>query len=142
MDEDHPIQPLDFNGIHKYAATAYHQVLTAAGRLDAVVLCLTNVYGPRMALNLPAQGFMGGFLRKAMLGKPITVFGDGRQLRDPVYVDDAVDAFLLAGAVTETAEPPVERRRRPGIAAFGDRQSRFPLRPVRRRPCSSRFPPN
>jgi nucleoside-diphosphate-sugar epimerase len=101
VDESHPIQPLDFNGIHKYAATAYHQVLTAAGGLDAVVLCLTNVYGPRMALNLPAQGFMGGFLRKAILGEPITVFGDGRQSRDPVYVDDVVAAFVLAGAVTK-----------------------------------------
>ncbi len=99
VDENHPIQPLDFNGIHKYAATAYHQVLTAAGRLDAVALCLTNVYGPRMALNVPTQGFLGGFLRKAMLREPIRVFGDGWQLRDPVYVDDAVDAFLRAGAV-------------------------------------------
>jgi nucleoside-diphosphate-sugar epimerase len=97
VDESHPIQPLDFNGIHKYAATAYHQVFTAAGRLDAVGLCLTNTFGPRMALNLPHQGFLGGFLRNAMLGIPITVFGDGRQLRDPVYVDDAVDAFLRAG---------------------------------------------
>lgn len=101
VDESHPIQPLDFNGIHKYAATAFHQVLTAAGRLDAVVLCLTNVYGPRMALNLPAQGFLGGFLRKAMLGQPITVFGDGRQSRDPVYVDDVVGALALAGAATD-----------------------------------------
>jgi nucleoside-diphosphate-sugar epimerase len=98
VDETHPIQPLDFNGIHKYAATAYHQVLTATGALDAVVLCLTNVYGPRMALNLPTQGFLGGFVRKAMLGEPITVFGDGRQLRDPLYVDDVVGAFIRAGA--------------------------------------------
>jgi nucleoside-diphosphate-sugar epimerase len=100
VDESHPIQPLDFNGIHKYAATAYHQILTATGRLDAVVLCLTNVYGPRMALNVPTQGFLGGFVRKAMLGEPIRVFGDGCQLRDPVYVDDAVDAFLRAGVAT------------------------------------------
>jgi UDP-glucose 4-epimerase len=100
VDESHPIQPLDFNGIHKYAATAYHQVLTSAGALDAVVLCLTNVYGPRMALDVPAQGFLGGFLRKAMLREPIVVFGDGRQSRDPVYVDDVVSAFMLAGAAT------------------------------------------
>jgi UDP-glucose 4-epimerase len=101
VDEAHPIAPLDFNGIHKYAAMAYHQVLTAAGQLDAVVLCLTNVYGPRIALNVPTQGFLGGFLRKGLLGERITVFGDGRQLRDPVYVDDAVEAFLRAGLVRE-----------------------------------------
>lgn len=101
VDEKHPIQPLDFNGVHKYAATAYHRIFTEAGRLDAVVLCLTNVYGPRMALDLPAQGFLGRFMRKAMLGETISIFGDGRQLRDPVYVDDAVDAFLRAGVARE-----------------------------------------
>jgi nucleoside-diphosphate-sugar epimerase len=98
VDEDHPFQPIDINGIHKYAATAYHQVLTSGGQLDAVVLCLTNVYGPRMALNVRTQGFLGCFLRKALLGEPIEIFGDGCQLRDPLYVDDAVNALLLAGA--------------------------------------------
>lgn len=98
VDEDHPVQPVDFNGIHKYAATAYHQVFASSGQLDAVALCLTNVYGPRMALHLPSQGFLGAFIRKALLGQAIEVLGDGRQLRDPVYVDDVVDALLLAGA--------------------------------------------
>ncbi len=101
VDEEHPIQPLDFNGVHKYAATAYHGIFTDNGQLDAVVLCLTNVYGPRMALHLPAQGFLGRFVRKALLGETIAIFGDGRQLRDPMYVDDAVEAFLRAGVARE-----------------------------------------
>src|SRR5579883_2646359 len=98
VDEQHPVRPVDFNGVHKYAATVYHQLWTEMGRLDARILCLTNVYGPRMALNVPGQGFLGHFLRCALLGDPIEIFGDGHQLRDPVYVDDAVDAFLVAGA--------------------------------------------
>jgi len=98
VDERHPVQPVDFNGIHKYAATAYHLLWSSMGRIDGRVLCLTNVYGPRMALHLTCQGFLGNFVRRALLRQPIEVFGDGRQLRDPVYVDDAVDAFLLAGA--------------------------------------------
>jgi UDP-glucose 4-epimerase len=98
VDESHPIQPVDFNGIHKYAATSYHLLWSSMGRIDGRVLCLTNVYGPRMALHLTCQGFLGNFLRRALLKQTIEVFGDGRQLRDPVYVDDAVDAFLLAGA--------------------------------------------
>lgn len=98
VDERHPVQPVDFNGIHKYAATAYHLMWSSMGRIDGRVLCLTNVYGPRMALHLTHQGFLGNFVRRALLRQPIEVFGDGRQLRDPVYVDDAVDAFLLAGA--------------------------------------------
>ncbi len=98
VDEHHPVRPVDFNGVHKYAATAYHLLWSEMGRVDARVLCLTNVYGPRMALNIPGQGFLGHFLRCALLGDPIEIFGDGHQLRDPVYVDDAVDAFLVAGA--------------------------------------------
>jgi UDP-glucose 4-epimerase len=102
VDELHPIRPVDFNGIHKYATTAYHLLWSDMGRLDARVLCLTNVYGPRMALNVPGQGFLGHFLRRALAGETIEIFGDGRQLRDPVYVDDAVDAFLAAGTAGPT----------------------------------------
>jgi UDP-glucose 4-epimerase len=101
VDEAHPVRPVDFNGIHKYAATVYHELFSTMGRLDTVALCLTNVYGPRMALNIPCQGFLGTFLRKALLGQPIEIFGEGLQLRDPVYVDDVVEAFLVAGATPE-----------------------------------------
>ena len=97
VDERHPIRPIDFNGIHKAAGCMYHMMLSRTGDLDAVMLRLTNVYGPRMALNLPAQGFLGSFLRRALTGQPLEVFGDGQQMRDPVYVDDVVDAFLMAG---------------------------------------------
>ena len=97
VDEHHPVQPVDFNGIHKYAATMYHQMLTRAGYLDAVVLRLTNVYGPRMALHIPTQGFLSTYLRRMVMGGELEVFGDGTQLRDLLYVDDAVEAFLLAG---------------------------------------------
>jgi UDP-glucose 4-epimerase len=102
VDESHPVRPVDFNGIHKYAATAYHLLWSAMGRIDARVLCLTNVYGPRLALGLTGQGFLGNFLRRALLHQTIEIFGDGRQLRDPVYVDDAVDAFLLAAAADQS----------------------------------------
>ncbi len=98
VDESHPINPVDFNGIHKYAATMYHLMLSRAGYLDAVVLRLTNVYGPRMALNIPSQGFFSAFLRKLTMGESLEIYGDGEQLRDPVFVEDVVDAFLLAGS--------------------------------------------
>lgn len=97
VDEKHPIQPVDFNGVHKYAASMYHQMLSRTGQIDGVVLRLTNVYGPRMALNVPCQGFLSTFLRRLILKQPLAVYGDGRQLRDPMYVDDAVEAFLRAG---------------------------------------------
>lgn len=101
VDEAHPVRPVDFNGVHKYAATAYHLLYSDMGKIDARVLCLTNIYGPRLAVRLECQGFLGNFLRRGLLSQTIEIFGDGRQLRDPVYVDDAVDAFLLAGAAPQ-----------------------------------------
>jgi UDP-glucose 4-epimerase len=97
IDENHPIQPVDFNGVHKYAATMYHSMLTRSGDLDAVVLRLTNVYGPRMAIDIACQGVLANFVRRGLLREPIEVFGDGQQRRDPVYIDDVTEAFLLAG---------------------------------------------
>ncbi len=99
LDEEHPVRPVDFNGVHKGAATFYHLMLARTGDLDCVVLSPTNVYGPRMALDIPCQGVLSTFFRRALRGETLEVFGDGKQLRDPVYVDDAVEAFLLAGRV-------------------------------------------
>jgi UDP-glucose 4-epimerase len=98
INESHPVNPIDFNGIHKHAAAGYHRLLSARGEIDATILRLTNVYGPRMALNIPEQGVLGHFFRRALLGQDIEVFGDGQQLRDPVFIDDVVDVCLLAGA--------------------------------------------
>lgn len=98
VDEHHPIRPVDFNGVHKFAATQYHDLLTRTGELDSIILRLSNVYGPRMALHLPQQGFLGVHIRRALLGEPLLVYGDGEQLRDPVLVGDVVRAFLSAGS--------------------------------------------
>jgi len=101
VDENHPFCPVDFNGIHKAVAIQYHLLYAELGKLDAVVLNLTNIYGPRMALWEPCQGFLSVFLRRMLQRQQLQIFGDGSQLRDPLYVDDAVEAFLLAGAVPQ-----------------------------------------
>ncbi len=101
VDEQHPIQPVDYNGVHKYATSMYHLMLGRAGAIDSVILRLTNIYGPRMALDIPCQGFLSTFLRRLLLGRPLEIFGDGEQLRDPVFVDDAVEAFLIAGSIAK-----------------------------------------
>lgn len=103
VDEAHPLSPVDFNGVHKLAATMYHLMLSRIGHFDAIVVRLTNVYGPRMALDVVCQGFLSTYVRQMMLGQPLQVFGDGAQLRDPVYVDDVVEAFLRAGAADNHA---------------------------------------
>jgi len=61
-------------------------------------LRLTNVYGPRQLVKHNRQGFIGWFIRLAVEDQEIQIYGDGSQLRDLVYVDDVVDAFLRAGA--------------------------------------------
>jgi UDP-glucose 4-epimerase len=98
VDEEHPIEPVDFNGVHKWAAENYHRLLSQIYGMETVCLRLTNVYGPRQALDAPQQGFIGTFLTRALRGQEIVVYGDGSQLRDMLHVDDAVQAFLAAGA--------------------------------------------
>jgi UDP-glucose 4-epimerase len=99
VDEAHPIAPVDYNGVSKYAACQYHLMLTRDRLLDAAVVRLTNTYGPRLAVNVPCQGVLSVFFMRLLLGLPVEIFGDGGQVRDPLYVDDAVDALLRIGAV-------------------------------------------
>ncbi len=97
VSEDHPQVPVDINGAHKVAAERYHLIYHAAHGIRACSLRLTNIYGPRQLMAHGRQGFMNWFMRRAMDGEEILVYGDGAQLRDLLYVDDAVEAFLLAG---------------------------------------------
>lgn len=96
VDEDHPIAPVDVNGINKLAAEMYYTLYHQVHGIATVSLRLTNTYGPRMDLASTKKGFVGVFVRKALLGERIQIFGDGTQRRDFNYVDDAVEALLLA----------------------------------------------
>jgi UDP-glucose 4-epimerase len=97
-DESHPLQPTDVNGINKISGELYHLVYHSVYGIRASSLRLTNTYGPRQLIRHSRQGFIGWFIRKAVLGEEIQIFGDGTQRRDFDYVDDVVDAFLRAGA--------------------------------------------
>lgn len=98
VTEDHLVRPTDVNGINKVAGEYYHLVYNNVFGVRACSLRLTNVYGPRQLIRHNRQGFIGWFVRLALDGAEIQVFGDGSQVRDFVFVDDAVDAFLRAGA--------------------------------------------
>jgi len=98
VDETHLVRPTDINGINKAAGEYYHLVYNNVYGVRACSLRLTNVFGPRQLIKHDRQGFIGWFIRLALEGKEIQIFGDGSQLRDFVYVDDAADAFLRAGA--------------------------------------------
>jgi UDP-glucose 4-epimerase len=98
VDETHLVRPTDVNGINKAAGEYYHLVYNNVFGVRACSLRLTNVYGPRQLIQHNRQGFIGWFIRLAIDDDTITIYGDGSQVRDFVYVDDAADAFLRAGA--------------------------------------------
>jgi UDP-glucose 4-epimerase len=101
VDEEHPLAPVDPNGVNKAAGESYHLVYGEVYGLRSCILRLTNTYGPRMRVKDDRQTFLGTWLRLAVEGEELLIFGDGSQRRDFTYVDDAVDAFLLAGALPE-----------------------------------------
>lgn len=98
VDERHPLCPTDVNGINKQAGEQYHLLYADVYGLPTVALRLTNTYGPRQLMHHGRQGFIPVFIRAAMEGRPITLYGGGGQIRDANYVDDVVDAFMRAGA--------------------------------------------
>jgi nucleoside-diphosphate-sugar epimerase len=95
VDERHPLQPIDINGANKLAAEWYHALYHNVYGIRTVSLRMTNTYGPRLLIKHDRQGFMGWFIRQVMDGKEIEIFGDGKQLRDLNYIDDAIEAFLI-----------------------------------------------
>jgi nucleoside-diphosphate-sugar epimerase len=97
VDERHPLIPVDVNGINKLAAEMYYTLYDQIYGIPTVSLRLTNTYGPRMDLASDLKGFVGVFIRKALRGEKIRIYGSGEQRRDFNHVDDVVDALLLAG---------------------------------------------
>jgi len=102
VDESHPLRPVDVNGINKMAGEQYHLVYNQVYGIRSSILRLTNTYGPRMRVKDARQTFLGIWIRRIIEGKPITIYGDGSQLRDFNYVDDVVDALMLAAATDKT----------------------------------------
>ncbi len=98
VDEQHPVDPVDVNGVNKVAGEWYHIVYHRAYGLRTTSLRLTNTYGPRMRVVDARQTFLGIWLRRLIEGQELLVYGDGLQKRDLNYVDDAVEALLLAAA--------------------------------------------
>ncbi len=97
VDENHPMRPTDVNGINNIAGEGYHLLYNAVYGIRATSLRLTNTYGPRHQMHHHRQGIINWFVRQAIEGSEITIYGDGKQVRDTNYVEDVVDAFLRAG---------------------------------------------
>ncbi len=101
VDEKHPIDPVDVNGINKLAGEWYHLLYNNVYQIRACALRLTNTYGPGMRVKDARQTFLGIWIRRLIEGKPIQIFGDGKQRRDFNFVTDVVEALLRAAASRE-----------------------------------------
>ena len=101
VDEAHPLEPIDIYGVHKVAGEWYHRIYHRLHRLPVVCVRLGNTYGPRHQMKHPKYGILNWFIRLALEGKRISLYGGGQQQRDYLYVDDAVDALLRIGALRQ-----------------------------------------
>jgi len=101
VNEEHPLRPVDVNGINKLAGEMYHRLYQEVYGIRTTVLRLTNTYGPRMRVADARQTFLGIWVRQLLTGLPISVYGDGTQIRDFNYVDDVVEALMLSARSTE-----------------------------------------
>jgi UDP-glucose 4-epimerase len=97
VDEKHLLHPVDVNGVNKMAGEWFHILYHNVYGISACALRLGNTYGPRMRIKDARQTFLGIWIRLLLEGKPFEIW-EGHQLRDFTYVDDAVEAFLLAAA--------------------------------------------
>ncbi|HEX6680328.1 MAG TPA: NAD-dependent epimerase/dehydratase family protein [Gaiellaceae bacterium] len=97
LDESHPLDPVDVNGIDKAAAEQAMLVYNRVHGMPTCSLRLTNTYGPRMQMRHARQGFVPWFVRRALDGQKLELFGGGESLRDFNEVGDVMEAFLLCG---------------------------------------------
>lgn len=102
VDERHPLNPIDVNGINKLAGEWYHLLYNNVYKIRACALRLTNTYGPGMRIKDARQTFLGVWIRNLIEKKPIQIFGNGKQRRDFNFVDDVIEALLLAAASGES----------------------------------------
>ena len=102
VDETHPVDPPDCNGVAKLAAEGYAMVYARVHGMPATILRLSNCYGPRMRIRDARQTFLGVWIRAVLRNEPFEVWG-GDQLRDLAYADDAVAAMRAVASVRAEA---------------------------------------
>ena len=103
VDENHPLEPTDINGVNAIAGEKYHMMYGKVYSIKAVSLRMTNTFGPRHQMRHSKQGVLNWFIRVLMDRKPVTLYGKGRQIRDVNYVSDVTSALLTVAVSRKTA---------------------------------------
>jgi UDP-glucose 4-epimerase len=103
VDEGHDFNCLSIYGIHKLAGEKYYRFYHDAHGLDTVSVRITNPYGPRQQMKHSKYGIVNWFIRLALEGKPLTVFGKGQQKRDYIFVEDLAEGILSVALAPGTA---------------------------------------
>ena len=128
VDEKHLMHPTDVNGINNMAGEWYHILYNNVYGIRACSLRMTNTFGPRHQMKHHRQGILNWFIRQALDGTKIKIFGDGKQIRDTNFVNDVVDALMLAMSSEKTnnvGNSAAFRYRSPGISVeWGDKADR------------------
>jgi UDP-glucose 4-epimerase len=98
IDEKHPEFPMDIYSANKVATEKYVQIYHTTYGLDTTVIRAPNLYGPRACISNPGFGFINYFIGLALAGKTLTIYGDGKQLRNFLFIDDCSRALLMAAS--------------------------------------------
>lgn len=101
VDEDHPTNPKGIYAVTNLTAEKMVLVYDDVFKIGGTCLRITNTYGPRHQMQHDEYGVFNWFIRKAMDNEVIPVFGDGRILRDFLYIDDLVECFLKVAATDD-----------------------------------------
>jgi len=102
VKEDHPTNPLNMYGIHKLTAEKYFNHYFAKFGMRSAIARIPNPYGPRQQMKHSGYGIVGWMMRRALDDETLRIYGDGKQIRDYIYIDDLVDALLLMAAIEKT----------------------------------------
>ena len=102
VDETRQPEPLCVHGVHKLAAEQYLRVYARTHALRSTIARLTNPYGPGQPAGRTAYGVVNRLIHQALAGKTLSIYGDGAQKRDYIYIDDAVAALLRLGEARES----------------------------------------
>ena len=103
VDEGHDFNCLSIYGIHKLAGEKYYRFYHDSQGLDTVSVRITNPYGPRQQMKHGKYGIVNWFIRLALEAKPLTVFGEGLQQRDYIFVEDVAEGILNVALADGTA---------------------------------------